>query len=356
MAFTDDFSGLTDGDALDASANWTSVISGPLNRVVKQSSGGTDYITYDQDMGGANGRNNYLCPDQGSGDQYVQSRLFGFDAGGPIYTILRAVDELNKVGWYLGGNGGSGLRLDKHIAGTITRLSSHQGVSDGWYKLEADGDQYTFYSGGSGATPGIWSVLSGPHTISNTDLSVSETSMGVGMSGGSPTVFDWISDFEAGPLGGGGSVTSSGAAVAGNSAVAGIAQAIRQASGAVVLGDSVVAGAAKRIATATGGVVLGDSVADGSAGQAGQVFSSGAAQIGDSVVAGAGKRRATTQGDAQASDSVVAGVGKVTHVVISSDIQAGDSRVSGLVSINGEPVGGGGGAMSMGITTGDQHR
>lgn len=200
MAFTDDFSGLTDGDNLDVSASWTANETTNLRRLItKQSSAGTDYIVLDA-LGGSTDVNWYYCPDQGDADCYVQGRLYGFTTQTSWLCALR-IDGANDncVGWWLAGTGASGLRMVKSVSGSETNLESHQGVSDSWYKVEASGDQYSLWSGGSGATPGTWSQLGSDQTVTNAEVPTTTTNIGFRRIS-TPYNINFLQNFEAGAL------------------------------------------------------------------------------------------------------------------------------------------------------------
>lgn len=86
----------------------------------------------------------YLCPDQGSGDNYVEIVLEGNDGGGgpPMRVATRLTDGLNYIGVYFI----TAKTLWKRAAGSYNSLGAVTwSVSDSVCRLEANGDQLEFF-------------------------------------------------------------------------------------------------------------------------------------------------------------------------------------------------------------------
>jgi hypothetical protein len=207
MTFTTDFSDLTAGDQLDASPDWT-VPSGAAVRFFPEaaSDGGNIYLINGRDAAQVNDTRVWLCPDQGSADHYVQGRLFGLNDNIRFNTgCVRVIDDDNYVFWYA-STGSAGLRMATLVGGNDTDRVTTQGVEDGWYRVEAEGHVYTFYSGGNGAAPGTWTEIGSWTDTGGALFGDTETSMGIGCVASYSSSFageSLIQDFAAGALGGG---------------------------------------------------------------------------------------------------------------------------------------------------------
>lgn len=133
----------------------------------------------------------YKCDDQGSANQYIQARLKTLSTNFPnSYIACRLTDASNFVGWRCFGTGAAGLRLCETVSGTVTDKYTFQGVDESVYRVEVSGTTAKIFEDG---------VQKG---TDQTVASSIETSQGLRI--GSVTTTDWIDDFEAGALGGGG--------------------------------------------------------------------------------------------------------------------------------------------------------
>ena len=79
---------------------------------------------------------------------YVESTLASLVAQTNKYTVIRAVDDLNFIGWVLQGTGAIGLRLVKVEAGSTTNLITMQGVAGVKYRIESEPGVLRFYGDG----------------------------------------------------------------------------------------------------------------------------------------------------------------------------------------------------------------
>lgn len=205
MPFIDDLSSYTPdtGDDLTElpGSLWTAV------------SGETGFAFGVTDVGGVNvvetigsGGDAVQIPDQGAADHYLIVKRNNFDTDVRARYVVRFVDRDNYVAIIVAGGGGAGRRLVKKVGGTETNMVTSQGVSGEWLKVEAEGDQYTLFAGGTGATP-VWVQVGSSQTVSDSDISTSETRIGLD-NDASPLGHNWFSYFEAGALGGGGTTVS----------------------------------------------------------------------------------------------------------------------------------------------------
>jgi hypothetical protein len=88
------------------------------------------------------------------------------------------------------GNGGAGLRLAKCEGGSVTDLLTAQGAANEWYRVVAQGDQFSLWKGGTGATP-KWVQVGATQTVST----VTGNQSGVARSIGSGAVM--LTEFHA---------------------------------------------------------------------------------------------------------------------------------------------------------------
>jgi len=135
----------------------------------------------------------YSCDDQGSADQYVEA-VNGLHTNAQALSPVccRLVDVDNWIGWRQAGTGASGLRLSSDVATTITDHITFQGAVDHDYRVECSGTAVSIYDDGS--------LVSGsPVTITDHQT---ETTQGVVSNNDS--AYNWLGDFEAGPLAAGG--------------------------------------------------------------------------------------------------------------------------------------------------------
>lgn len=180
MSFSDDFTGSADQELQDRSG-WTRLTTGNNRFVI--SSGGDGLAGK---SAGGSGKGVYICTDQGSGDHETS-----IDNTETTYTAfpcaVRIVDQDNWVSGRYGGSGGGGFRLVKSVSGTTTEIIATQGdnILPFTMKVSAEGDQYKLFEDGDqrGTT----------QTISDGDISTSETSQGMiqdALSAGGTKYFD----------------------------------------------------------------------------------------------------------------------------------------------------------------------
>lgn len=137
----------------------------------------------------------YSCDSQGSADQYVTVTLSNLANYG-LAAVCRATDANNWVGYYNPGTGGVGSRLSKKISGTITDLITWQPVAGDVNKVVCSGSTIQVFQNGTQKGTN--------QTVTNFTSVIPQ---GLTNDGGfsSGTI---ITYFEAGTLGGGGSVGS----------------------------------------------------------------------------------------------------------------------------------------------------
>ena len=189
MAFTDNFTEASDtnleshtpsgGTAWSLTGTTGAAVVGSVADALK---GNTTSASY------------YVCDDQGSADHYTQAVLSTLTTLFPNnYIACRLVDASNFIGWRLAGTGSSGSRLTKMVSGVATDLITHQGTASHTYKVSCSGATIQLYDNGA--------QVGTDQTV--TDFST-ETSQGLRI--GSSSTTTWIDDFEAGALGGGGTI------------------------------------------------------------------------------------------------------------------------------------------------------
>jgi len=180
-AFTDDFTGTND-DLLEDRTGWTLTTDGGYRMTVF----GNEITP--RAAGGGSGYSLWTCTDQGSANHYTQVRDKTFYTSADGYWCCRLVDIDNFIGWYCPGSGGTGSRLMKMVATSITDLVSFQGADEDLIKVTCDGNSIEIYQDGGqvGTTQTV--------TDHNT-----ETSQGTvqGVALGEVQMWD---DFEAGPM------------------------------------------------------------------------------------------------------------------------------------------------------------
>lgn len=146
----------------------------------------------------------YTCDDQGTDDQYTQSRLGTLAAVSIGYACVRLVDQDNFIGWRISGTGATGCELRKKVGGTYTTLITRQGVTNEWLRAEVDGPDNNasvrWYEGGTGASPGTWNQIGSTQSVTDAVFN-GATPQGFFTGSSSANVLSQY--FEAGPLSGG---------------------------------------------------------------------------------------------------------------------------------------------------------
>jgi hypothetical protein len=312
--YSTDFSTFTIGADIGDNADWTKVPAGStstrgrLNALV---TGGTYYLSGSRDGTWPVVYARYEAPDPGSADHYAAARYYGFQTSMNAVLAVRLVDVSNYVGMYLTGTGAIGLRSFVVINGASTDTNVRtQGVADGWIKIEADGDQYTCYLGGNGATPS-WAQAGSSFTVSGASIPVTETSVGIANKLGTPfgSGATYIQAFESGALGGGGTTISADV----EAGAAGVAAALTRS--VVVTSTPMQAGPA----SVTADVDLVNQVDDGD-------VAAGAADVSASLTL---TRKITAAPQASPADvSVTVFVVDGTVDVTDGDVAAGAASVS----------------------------
>lgn len=179
MAFTDNFN-RADED-LGTSANWTFLEGSPTTAAAVRSNTLACLATAGQGI-------TYLCPDQGSADQYVQFEIRNVTAAAAPFAICRVAIGDNFIGLR---NSGANLDVYKRVGGTFTRLTpSPNGQSlviGDVIRLEVEGtDTWRAYKNG---------------VLTNTgSIGTSFTSTRQGVICRITPHNPWIDNFEAGPL------------------------------------------------------------------------------------------------------------------------------------------------------------
>jgi len=148
----------------------------------------------------------YHCDDQGSVDHLTVLRMADISQDLPMrnmFACVRLTDNSNGIGWRWYGTGGLGSRVTKIDGGSYTDLIQQDGaesnIRHGWVKVEAEGDTIELFHGGTGSSPSWVAQASATEAFNNT-----ETRQGVVKNGGSLLGQEWITDFQADPIGGGG--------------------------------------------------------------------------------------------------------------------------------------------------------
>ncbi|MCP5005373.1 MAG: hypothetical protein GY941_15770 [Planctomycetes bacterium] len=162
MAYTWDFSGLSAGDDITDETGWTKV-AGTHKFVIDT---GGDALGVKSDVG--SGLGIALPPDQATADQYIQID-YTVSANYNVFFAVRYVDKDNWVGAAYEPSGSSGLRVFKMVAGVETQIIgiADSGTFPATLRLEAEGDEYRLYEDG---------VLKGTETVTNAEISITETS------------------------------------------------------------------------------------------------------------------------------------------------------------------------------------
>ena len=110
-------------------------------------------------------RTAYLCPDQGSADHWSAAKLalIATSQSTSHQIAVRVTDQDNYVG---AGNTTSSTRtMRSRIAGTLSTLVSFSATAHEWLKVEAEGDTFRVFTGGTGADP-TWTQQGTDQTVS----------------------------------------------------------------------------------------------------------------------------------------------------------------------------------------------
>lgn len=191
MAFTDNFNGAGSTTNLES---WTPSGGGTWT-LGAGASGAATVLTAGELKSNTATASYYTCTDQGTADHYVSCRSKQLVSTlGSSFVATRLVDASNCVGWRIAGTGSTGRRLSKIVSGTITDLITSQGVDEEWIRVEASGNTFKLFQGGTGGSPS-WSQVGADQTVTGFST---ETSQGFRI--GNNTAGGWVDDFEAGGL------------------------------------------------------------------------------------------------------------------------------------------------------------
>lgn len=201
---------------------------------------------------------NTINPPLSSPDQQVWFKLKGLltSANRGVFVGVRMVDEDNLIGIQQYGTGAAGLRLCKIVSGVVTdTLVQTQGVDEEWYRITAEGTSIKLWGGGSTEpanpeTDANWTQLGSTVTVSEHSA---ETDCGLSNRNAVAGSNDFIDNFRAHPIGGGGA-----------SAIAGTASLSISLSGSIIGSGALSGGSTLDVAAA--GVVTGDGILSGAAG------------------------------------------------------------------------------------------
>ena len=137
MSFSDSFTG-TNGDLLKDRSGWTELNATSAHGEIFNNAlavGGT-----------SDNRSAYVCTDQGTANHRSQA-VMKHEASGISINLLaiNLLDSNNYIGIRILGTGGTGLRLSKRVAGTITDLINTSGTVNDIVRCERSGNTVQFY-------------------------------------------------------------------------------------------------------------------------------------------------------------------------------------------------------------------